>query len=239
MNKFLILLIPFLFFACAKREIDPHQTDRGEDFFPLEVGKVRVYQVDSIIYGAAGVEDTLTSQIKEIIAEKIINDTDTLYRLVREWRRSKDNEWVSNTVWWVTNDNNRLIQAEENLKFIKLTFPVKEKTDWDGNAFFDDKTKLIVGEESMEFFKEWNYQIESIQPETINGENFAEVVTVQEANFETAIELRQSTAQYARGIGLVARSQKILDTQCITCTTPWEEKAEKGVILTQVLIEHN
>ena len=127
----------------------------------------------------------------------------------------------------------------ENLKFIKLSFPIKLSKNWDGNAFFDSKTIQIVGEESMEFFKEWNYQIESIQPEIVSGVSYDEVVTVQEANFETAIELRKSMSQYARGIGLVSRSQKILDTQCITCTTPWEEKAEKGLILTQVLIDHN
>ena len=233
-------MIPLFFFlACAKTEKDSHQTEMGYDYFPVVVGQYRVYAVDSIIFNNSGAPDTLSGQIKETIVEKLGEGNSLKYRVLREFRASPNQAWQPNTVWWIVKEDNRIIQTEENLKFIKLVFPVKVNTDWDGNAFFDDRTIVKVGSENLEFFKEWDYQIKNIGAESVNGIAYDDVVTVEEANFETSIELRSSTAKYAKGIGLVERKQKILDTQCITCTGSWEEKAEKGVILSQILIDHN
>jgi hypothetical protein len=67
------------------------------------------------------------------------------------------------------------------------------------------------------------------------------VVTVQNADSENLIELRLAHEKYARGVGLVYRELWILDTQCIEdCIgMTWEQKAEKGFILKQTLIDHN
>lgn len=238
MNKLLVLILPVLFFACAKREIDPYQTDMGYEYFPLEVGQYRTYAVDSIVFGQSGA-DTISSQIRETIVEELGDGTEKKYRVLREQRATADADWHVNTVWWIVKEDNRIIQTEENLKFIKLTFPVNLGTSWSGNAFFDDRTIIKIGSENLEFFKEWDYQIVGRGSYVIDGVSYDEVFHVQEADFETSIELRESTAIYAKGVGLIERTQKILDTQCISCTGSWEEKAEKGVILTQVLIEHN
>jgi hypothetical protein len=67
------------------------------------------------------------------------------------------------------------------------------------------------------------------------------VLTVREADSENLIELRRSRVKYAKGIGLVYRELWVLDTQCIEqCDgKPWEEKAEKGFILSQTITAHN
>jgi len=239
MRVFLILLFTVLFFSCEKREIDTYQTDMGYDYFPITVGQYRTYAVDSVVYQKVGAPDTIFSQIKETIVEQLQDGDYSKYRVLREWRATENDAWQTNTVWWIIKENNRIIQTEENLKFIKLTFPVKANIAWDGNGFFDKRTIVKVGNENLEFFKEWDYRVIGIGAETINGSDYADVVQVEEADFETSIELRTSVAKYAKGIGLIERRQKILDTQCITCVTNWTEKAEKGVILTQTLIDHN
>jgi len=238
MKKIILLIIPILFFGCAKRELDDHQTDMGYEYFPVKVGQYRTYAVDSIVFGQTGA-DTLSSQIKETIVEELGEGKDKKFRVLREWRRHSDDDWQTNTVWWIVKEDNRIIQTEENLKFIKLTFPVKLGTSWGGNAFFDARTKVAIASENLEFYKEWDYQVIGKGDRILNNETFDDVFVVQEANFETSIELRKSTAVYARGVGLVERTQQILDTQCITCTGDWAEKAEKGVILSQLLINHN
>ncbi len=232
MTKILYFIIPILFWGCAKRALDDHRTDMGYDYFPVKVGQYRVYAVDSIVFGQSGA-DTISSQIKESIVEKIGEGQDVKYRVLREWRQNASDNWQTNTVWWIIKEDNRIIQTEENLKFIKLTFPVKLGTTWDGNAFFDNRTTVKIASENMEFFKEWDYQVVGKGNRVVSNESFDDVFIVQEADFETSIELRKSAAVYARGVGLIERTQQILDTQCITCTGTWAEKAEKGVILTQ------
>jgi len=238
MSKILYFLIPLVFLGCTKRALDDHQTDMGYDYFPVKVGQYRTYAVDSIVFGQTGA-DTIYSQIKETIVEELGEGQNKKYRVLREWRRSPNDNWHTNTVWWIVKEDNRIIQTEENLKFIKLTFPVQLGTTWDGNAFFDDRTTVKIASENLEFFKEWDYQVVGKGDYVLNNETFDDIFVVEEANFETSIELRKSTAIYAKGVGLIERRQQILDTQCITCTGDWAEKAEKGVILTQLLIEHN
>ena len=237
MKGLFILLLPLLLFACGKSELDEHQTDMGYDYFPVKVGQYRTYSVDSIVFGQNSM-DTLSSQIKETIVEELGEGSDKKYRVLREWRRQDTDDWHTNTVWWIIKEDNRVIQTEENLKFIKLTFPLKLGTSWDGNAFFDDRTIVMVANENVAFFKEWEYQVQGKGIRLVDGVTY-DMFMVQEANFETSIEIRKSEAVYAKGIGLVERTQQILDTQCITCTGSWAEKAEKGVILSQVLIDHN
>jgi len=55
------------------------------------------------------------------------------------------------------------------------------------------------------------------------------------------IELRLSYERYARGVGLIEREMRILDTQCIeACSTKtWAEKAEKGFIVRQKIRDYN
>ncbi len=89
-------------------------------------------------------------------------------------------------------------------------------------------------------FKGWEYQVlEAGVPDTISGTPFPQVATIRQANMENFIELRFAREKYARGTGLIERELQILDTQQITDTIPWEEKAEKGFILYQRLIESN
>ncbi len=239
MKIILWLLFPVLLVACAKKETDDYQTDMGYEYFPVTVGQYRTYAVDSIIFNVSGSPDTVSSQIRETIVERLTDESGEKYRVLREWRQNPTENWQPNTVWWIVREKNRVLQTEENLTFIKLTFPVQLETSWDGNAFFDDRTKVKVGNEQVAFFKEWKYQVTEKGPVEVNGVQYDDVYTVQEAHFETSIERRQSTAKYAKGIGLLERSQQILDTQCITCTGSWADKAEKGVILSQVLIDHN
>ena len=50
---------------------------------------------------------------------------------------------------------------------------------------------------------------------------------------------RFALEKYARGIGLAYREYWILDTQLNTDDRPWDQKAQRGFIFTQVLIDHN
>ncbi len=237
-----ILAIGLLWYGCRpSHTTEDFEPSYGYDFFPLEVGQYRLYRVDSVIFHKDQAPDTVSGFARETVVEKLTTGTDTTrYRILRQWRRADDDTWRTDAVWWASRTALKAVQTENNLSFVKLVFPLKVGEKWDGNAGFPAaETEVQIGDEHVAFYKAWAYRVERIGQEVISPFGLLETADVVEADFETLIELRQSTAKYARGIGLVERHQRILDTQCITCDGPWEEKAEAGVILDQVLIEHN
>ncbi|MAT53356.1 MAG: hypothetical protein CMN32_02665 [Saprospirales bacterium] len=245
MLKLAIPLLTIALLASCKTEQDPFDRDFGFDYYPLEVGKSMIYQMDSTIYDPTGDSMLIhsTSFLKETVVDSFIDLTGTPVYRIEQYHRAADTlPWVINKVVTASITNNQAQRVEDNLRFIKLTFPVRENNSWDGNVFFDSGTKVTVAGETLEMFKSWSYRIiEKDHPESIGAFSFPEVVTVQNADSENLIELRLAHEKYARGVGLVYRELWILDTQCIEdCIgMTWEQKAEKGFILKQTLIDHN
>lgn len=231
-------------FSC-KTTADDYIADAGYDYFPLEVGKYKIYEVDSTIFDPTGDSMVILSRvlIKEEITDTLTDHNgNLLYRIERYQRKADTLAWQISKVFTASVQDNKAIVTEDNLRFIRMVFPPKERKSWNGNAHFNPTLIITVAGESLEMFKGWSYRIESqgVQ-DTVGTFIFDDVVTVQEADNENLIELRRAVAKYARGAGLVYRELWILDTQCIDACAGqyWEEKAEKGFILKQRLISYN
>ena len=150
--------------------------------------------------------------------------------------------WELKDIWLAIRTDEGAEWIEENLRFLKMVFPLKEGLDWDGNQYIDITTIIPIAGESVEVFKSWSYESISIdESEQIGDETFENVATISQANSENLIELRLSEEKYAKGIGLVYREMKILDTQNIIGFefSTWEDKAQKGYILKQQIIDYN
>lgn len=254
MDRFfpLLLLISFVAFSCVD-ETEDLQLDFGYEYFPLQVGQYRVYQVDSITYDpmALGTRvDTTTSFLREIVADTFIDLTGVVnYRVERFSRQRVDQDWQIDKVFSLSINESQALWQEDNLKYIKMVFPPKEGKTWDGNAFFNDDLVVAVASEGIEMFKGWSYQITELgAAKEVDGISFPEVIVVENANTENLIEYRNVLEQYAKGVGLIYREVHILDTQCRVCcdtdfalceSLPWEEKAEIGFSVIQKIIDYN
>ncbi|MCB0548425.1 MAG: hypothetical protein KDD19_12665 [Phaeodactylibacter sp.] len=247
-----------LLFSCNEsRTEEPVIEDFGYDYFPLEVGRTWEYEVDSVIYDPAiggTAVDSFRTFIRESIVDTLLDNTgQVLFRLERYYRRSDTMAWQVEKVLTLSRDEQRASRTEDNLRFTKLVFPVREGKFWDGNAFFDDSRLVFVAGESIQMFKNWQYRIlASGVPAAIGGMEFDDVVTVQNADnryLNNFLELRLATEQYARGVGLISRELFIWDTSCLVCcggntedgicqSLPWEERVEKGFTLRQRLIRY-
>lgn len=252
MNNFttfslLMLLVIFAtIFGCKNSSVteDLDEVVQGEDYFPLELGKFVSYQVDSTIYDVDG-NNTITINTTSFVREEV-SDTlrdsegDLIYRIERSEKANIEDPWVIQDIWVAKRTEFQAERVEENLRFIKMIFPLAEEATWDGNLFIDERTIIPIAGESIEVFKNWNSEIVLLaQPDNIGGIVFDEVTTISHADSENLIELRSVTEKYAKGVGLVDREIRILDTQEIDQTKPWELKAEKGYILKQTIFEHN
>lgn len=244
-TRLTIFFFGIVLLSACKTEPDDFDMDFGFDYFPLETGRSWTYQMDSTIYDPTGDSTILHSTyfLKEIVIDSFVDLTgSTVYRIEQYQRAADTLPWVISKVVTASLTNNQAQRVEDNFRFIKLTFPLRKNNFWDGNAFFDPGTTVTVAGETLEMFKSWSYRVlEKGHPDSVGDFSFPEVATIQNADSENLIELRLAHEKYARGVGLVYRELWILDTQCIEdCIgMSWEEKAEKGFILRQTLLEHN
>ncbi len=234
-------------------EQPPAAASAQYSYFPLHVGKYIEYQVDSIIFdfGLDGrtVRDTVRRQVREEVVDTLRDDTGALlYRIERTERLSDSSAPDVYRVWGATRTSGWALRQEENLRFIRLVFPMTLRTRWDGNRWIDPSLEVEVAGERIRPFVNWSYRVDSIDvPTQIGAFSFDSALVVTEVDYSNAIERRFSKVWYVRNIGLVRREQWILDSQycnqvpppsdCLT--RPWELKGQKGYILRQTILRYN
>lgn len=237
-----VLLLLLIGLGACDTTPDTYQTDLQEDYYPLEIGRSWTYQVDSVIYSPTGDSSyfNTSNQLQEVVVDSFVDGAGiTQFRIEQFTRPNDTTPWQSTQVLSAWIDAERGFRTENNLTFIKLLFPPEPFQRWDGNAYIDETTQVRVGGELVELFKGWDYETLSAgEAEQIGMQSYGEVLTIQPAQSENLIELREVQEKYARGVGLVYRKMRILDTQNIDGTLEWEERAEQGFILTQTLIDY-
>jgi hypothetical protein len=248
--------LSFIFFiliiaACSNdNTTEQIEIDFGYDYYPLEVGKYIIYDVDSIVYDpvvGGTLIDTNSYQIQEIIVDTLIDNSGrTVYKIHFQTRKDATESWELKMVYTAVKTTIALVKTEDNLPFTKLIFPLKDTAKWAGNRLFNDENRIVtVRGETLEIFRNWESIVSSIGTnQTVGNQNFSDIVTIQHANDENLIERRFVEEKYARSVGLIEKKIMVLDTQCggnlSNCEgLSWEEKAEKGFILKMTINDYN
>ena len=230
--------------SCGKNETETLEI-KGKEYYPLAIGKSVIYNVDSVVYDPQPVGppeiDTTYWQFREDIIDTFKGvDGNLQYKIEISQRRRGTTAWSISRVLSASITEQYALRDDGNLRFIKFPFGFIERTTWDGNIFTDPSVKFIVANDKIEpFSKKWNYIIDSYgKPETIGGKAFDDVLTVvAKTDPKILTETRTLTEKYAKGVGLVFKELKILDTQKLDPNMAWEKKAEKGFIVRQVFVQ--
>lgn len=194
-----------------------------------------IYDVDSTVYDDFDGDTTYYKyRIKEKLEEYYYdNEGRKAVRMVRYIKRydstmSYDNmNWEVKDVWNYTKTATTLEVVEEDQRFTKLIFPVKEEATWNGNAF------NTIGE--------WEYSYEYIdRAESINGVSFDEVLKVvqKDDKLMNVIHRQYYIEKYAKGIGLVYREIKDLTSSTPVQGVPVENRITRGVIYKLKYVTH-
>lgn len=216
------MLVAVMTISCNEsRRADP--STLGYDFYPLNVGQYRIYDVEEIKYLVSGF-DTTVFQLRETIFDSIPSIDQTIYLLRRDIRIDDTQPWKSDSVWSVTSTSNYLSITENNIPFIKLTFPVKESKEWDSNS-------LNSKDPSTSYYQSMSNSI----VDTIAAENHIRVILEDIEENVTGVDLRSEV--YARGIGLVEKDY-LVQKKC-TSSDCGDDLGEviAGRSLKQILIE--
>jgi hypothetical protein len=227
----------FFLISCGSNSEDT-LPNRGKDYFPLTIGNTVLFDLDSVIYDPlpGGISiDTYRWQAREVMSDTVRSKTGELrYVIDRSIKLKTSPDWTPRETFSAALTDAYALLSENNLTFIKFPTYFDVGTNWDGNLYNDVGTRLEVAGEILEpFSKRWTFEVLSYgKAEKIGTKDYLDVLTVQaQSDPKILTEKRYSLEKYAKGIGLVYREIKILDTQKLDAAIAWEKKAQKGFIL--------
>jgi hypothetical protein len=206
-SRLIVIGLLFLLVSCKKNKVE-EPPDLGYDYYPGKVGSYVVYDVDSISYPALSV-DTLyyKFQIKEKI-DSVFTDNQgrPTLKIIRYRKNYNDTipyslmDWEFQDVWWANVTKTTVEVVEENIRFVKLIFPVKKSATWNGNA------QNTIGQ--------WDYKYSEIDAAaTVGGISFDKTLKVTQKYFPSAISYENYYERYAKGVGMIYRIIENYDYQ--------------------------
>ncbi len=228
----LVSAILILLCACGESYIDPADLDNGSDYFPVEQGHWVSYRLDSTVYDDFDNSVTTYSYtIKEEIGESFTDDEgNDAVRINRYTLDEGSGSWDLLNQWYLTIYDDKVEKVEENLRFIKMVFPVSSGRSWKGNAKIDPS---IDGAASLE---DWQYRYTDVGLSSdIEGQNFGPTLTVIQNDYgaDNLIQRIYAVEKYAKDVGLVYKElwDLRLETSAPTALTtdPWPARANIGL----------
>jgi hypothetical protein len=196
---YIISAVAVIFSACKKDE--KISVDQGYDYFPLNVGHTVIYDVDSIVYDDffQPVQiDTFRFQIKEVVESAITDGQGRDAWRLERFIKTDTTDWQIRQVWTALVTTTTAEKVEENYRYIKLAFPLKENKTWNGNSYNN------LG------FREYRYNAIN-EPAQVGGINFEETAQVIQGDDENLIEKYYAEERYARNVGLIYK--EIIDVK--------------------------
>jgi hypothetical protein len=216
-----------LFISCKNH--DATQEDLGYTYFPITEGTYSIFSVvDTVFQGINSgiVVDTSSSYfIKEEIHAPITVDDETRYEVYRYYS-SDVNTWKDqpDSVWTEFNTNGKIVRVENNIRYVKLIFPLTVGATWNGNIA-NTNPQLAQTYTMTNVFRPFSY----------GSYNYPKTVSVIQYSDSSAIASDFSIEVYADNIGLVYKEIKNYKHQDNSMITPL---VSGGLHYTQKLLSY-
>jgi hypothetical protein len=203
MKKILVYTYIISLVACTQ-QTEPDAVDLGYDYFPSQIGATWIYQVDSLVYddnSGFTTIDTFIYQYKEQITGTYINGSGKTEQLVNRYVKKVDTlNWEQLNTYTLLKTDLNAQKTIENIRFVKLVFPLTLNKKWDGNAYNS------LGNEE--------YVVSAFNTsQTIGSSIYDNTLTVIQKNENNAVEEIKRAEIYARNIGLVYLISDSINTQ--------------------------
>ncbi len=209
---FSILLISaffiLMFDSCKKED---STLDMGYDYFPDQVGRYIIYDVDSTYYDnfftpakATNYKFQIKEKIESIFYDNQSRPTMRLERYVKYYDSIvpySAMSWTLRDVWMANKTTTTAERVEENVRFVRLIFPVRDNKSWDANAQNTDDTR------------DFSYEYVDAS-QGIGGNNFPKVLqTLYDDGGRILTSREHRTEKYASGVGMVYRNEIVVESQ--------------------------
>ena len=208
---YILTLSTLVFFSCKKDTAVNSLTSSNYSYFPLEEGSWIIYNVDSVVHlsnddGTNQPDTSIASyhfQIKEVVDFDFIDGQgNKAYRVSRYKRQNDTLPWDFLVVWISLRTSGSAQRVEENVRYIKLSFPINQKSMWNGNAYND------------QLQEDYSYSEIHI-PSTFGNNRFDSTVTVLQLDDDNLIHRVFKQEKYANHVGLVYKEKDSLNINSI------------------------
>jgi hypothetical protein len=240
-GKGLLLIAIICLWGCGKNENGTLESAQAADYFPLQIGKTWVYNLDSIKYDIQNDKsvkiDTVRLQVREVLVDTFTDATgQKRYKIERSEKLRTAAAWNLSDIFSTSIQKDIVLRTEGSFTYIKMPKVLTVGATWDGNVYNDPAIKIEIEGEILEpFSKKWSFEVLSFnKSEKIGNVTYDNVLTIEaQTDPKILTERRYMIEKYAKGIGLVYKDMKVLDTQKLDATIAWEKKAEKGFNIIQ------
>jgi hypothetical protein len=262
MKKFLFLTVLVLLLSACKREVETIQFNFGYNYYPLKVGKWITYSLDSTTYDIVSSSEpftyavqtqqgisyvaakTKTLQVKESVVDTVYDNLGRKgYKIHRYERKDNTDDWLLKDVWAAYSDNTFAERIEDNLRLVKMNFPVDSAKTWKSTIYIDENASFTINGEPIRIYSLWGdaKYVSVDKPYSLSGMNFDSTLVISYANDQNALTLRRVEERYARNVGMIEKTMWILDTQCNACNNDlnWIQRAQVGFKAKWRITGHN
>jgi len=188
----------WLFAGCTKTdELDVDTV--GWNYYPIEVGSSRVYEVNGVRYMNYLDSTSFEYLLKETVIDSFQNlENGVSFTLLRE-KKYDNGDWETDSVWSVRKDELRVVLVQGNVPIIQLSFPLEENKVWNSNA---------LNSHDPDDFE----MIDVRSPFAIPGKNYENTITVlQEDLPDTLVRNISRKEVFALNEGLVYKENVMLE----------------------------
>jgi hypothetical protein len=224
------------------------------DFWmPLQVGKYVTYRLDSLNYYFYGQLDTITSYLaKDSVEDSTIDGAGNVAWLVTRYQSDTTGvNWAPSETYTVTPSTQKIEMNEQNLRTIKLAFPVDNGFSWTGNTYLSYapyQDYFQFSDDNHLSLNTWNFTYMDVDNHfTAGATSFDSTITVLQANDSINVPIADPTSfasrtywweTYAKHVGLVYRHTELWEYQPPT-PDGTQQGYKIGFEVTMTLVDHN
>lgn len=233
----IVAFISFVIWLSGCNKKDTLDINYHYSYYPLSLGHYVTYNVDSIQYSFTEnpdtyKRDTIRYQLKELVADTFYdNENELNYRLELYRRPDTLSSFSLWKVWYVKADLLNIQKIEDDIRFIKLTFPPKEGYEWNGNLYVPTTDPYRV-------FRDWNYIYSDVHNSySLGNLNFDSTLTVTQIDDEDLIEKTLRKEIFAKNVGLIYQEWEYLTKQKVQLN--WQNGPENGFRIRMRAVDWN
>ncbi len=228
-----LLLIVVLIFAitgCHKTAPSLYASNPLTNYYmPLAIGKYITYRMDSLTFYYFGQSDTTNSYLaKDIIEDSTTDNLGRLSWIVTRYLSDTTGmvPWQPTETYLVTPTKGTIEVNENNLRYLKLTYPMANGDNWTGNTYLPTapfQDHFSFSDQINTDLQAWNYTYQNVNRPFVVANNTAydSTVTVLQVNDSSGLPIIDTvfasktywTETYAKNIGLIYRQTTIWEYQ--------------------------
>jgi flagellar hook protein FlgE len=203
-----IAVFTLAFFSCKK---DVSTLDMGYAYFPDQVGHYVIYDVDSTYYDdfyspvkIKKIKFQVKEKIQSVFTDNQNRPTLRLERYVKPYDSLVPYSamaWTLRDVWMENKTTTTAEKVEENVRFVRLVFPVKNNQTWNANAQNSNEER------------DFSYEFVDM-PLSVGKISFAQVLETRYDDGGGILTSREyRTEKYAREVGMIYRQEIVVESQ--------------------------